>query len=141
MEDYLANLSKNFPQLPKRIKEIIVRYIPLMIIVFYVSIIPSFFALTAFHVLPLNDLVPRKFFYLFMPMGYLIWGVSLIAIIMRFSAIKGLEARKLSAWRILFYATLISAVGDLVASDFITLIVSLIISLYFLFQIKDFYIN
>lgn len=126
LELYLVNKA---PSLPENAKEIIVKYGPYVSLFFLVvSVIPllGLFGLSSF-------LIPFSPVFSF---GY-IFVLAMFAL--QIYAFKGLVARDLKAWRIMYYIVLLNAVFDLLRLDLVGLIISSLISFYILFQIKPLY--
>ena len=133
--------------LPIGLKEFIVKVSPYLVIIFAILTLPIIFAaigLSAF-------LAP------FAMMGSVMggygygWGfglgaiISLIAavivLIVEVMAVPGLFKRTKGAWRLVFYATIISLIGSILSFNIVGGIIGAIISWYILFQVKDMYIN
>lgn len=71
---------------------------------------------------------------------YLLQSVlSLVVLIMEAVALPGLFKRSLSGWKLVYYAALLSAVGQLITFSIVALIVDLVITMYVLFEIRDYY--
>ena len=72
-----------------------------------------------------------------------IWWVSTallaVAVILEAMAIPGLMARTMQGWRYMFYAQLVSLVSTLVTGNILGVIISGVIGLYILFQVKEMY--
>ncbi|MEK7162008.1 MAG: hypothetical protein AAB729_04965 [Patescibacteria group bacterium] len=51
----------------------------------------------------------------------------------------GLFARKIQGWRLAYYAVLVSTLGQLLHGDIIGAIIGIVISMYVLFEIKEYY--
>ena len=130
-------LVKKAPALPENVKELIVKYSPYLAIVGLVFSVPSLLALFG-----LGSLINR---YAYLSGAY--YGPSfsisviflLISVVLMGLAIPGLFARKVSAWNLMFYSSLVSAVYNLLRFDLGSLIIGTAISLYFLFQVKSYY--
>ena len=81
------------------------------------------------------------------PLYYLALIVLLVQAVVMAIALPGLFKRKLGAWRLLFWATVVSIVYGLVGwigapaavGSLLWTIISAVISLYILFQIRDHY--
>ncbi len=124
-------------QLPKGVKEFIVKYGPWIALVFLVLSLPMI--LLAFG---LGALVAP-----FVVMG----GVqaaagfglgmvfSIAMLVLEAIAIPGLFKRKLSAWKLMFYASLLGGVQALITFNLGGLVIGTGLSLYVLFQIKSYY--
>lgn len=120
-------------QLPDRAKEAIVRYGPWIAIVLLLISLPLI--LLAFGLGA--ALLP------FAPYGYTGFGftaiVVLIEIVLDIAALPGLFARKMSGWRLIFYARLVAIAHSLLMGAILSAIVGGIISLYILFQVRPLY--
>jgi len=128
-EEYLG---KKAPALPENAKEMIVKYSPYIAIA--VAVIGALGTLGLGALLgPLALLGGYSFSILSL--------ISLASLVMEGMAIPGLFARKASAWKLMYYATLVSAVYLLLRLDIGNLILSTAISLYLLFQVKSYYKN
>jgi hypothetical protein len=130
-------LVKKAPGLPENVKELIVKYSP------YIALILMIFSLPVILVaLGLGALVSPFAF-----MGGVRSGLSfsltslilLAALVLNAIALPGLFARKASAWRLVYYAVLVNAIYSLFTFNLGSLIINTAISLYFLFQIKNYY--
>lgn len=81
--------------------------------------------------------------------GYMGWGyavmvstlTSAIVVILEACAVPGLFKRTHKAWRLLFYASLVSFVGSVLALNLIGAVIGGIIGWYILFQVKELYKN
>lgn len=71
------------------------------------------------------------------------FGLGAIAaagqLVLHIMAIKGLFARRLSGWRLLFYSCLVQAAYYVVTFNLVSLVIGTGISLYFLFQVRRYY--
>jgi len=65
--------------------------------------------------------------------------VSCISLVLRGMALPGLFARKMSGWKLLFYAQLVSMVSSLIIGAWVSVIIGGLISLYVMFQIRSLY--
>lgn len=65
--------------------------------------------------------------------------ISLAVLVMQGIAIPGLLKRQLSGWKMLYYAELLSIVGQIINRDFISAIFTIIIGMFILFQIRSYY--
>ncbi len=138
LQDFLElYLVKKAPAIPDNAKEIIVKYSP------YISLIIAIFLLpTILLSLGLGALLAPFAF-----MGGYTYGASfsigtliaLISIILECTAIPGLFSRKLSAWNFVFYASIATALGELLSFNIGNMIIGTAISWYFLFQVKSYY--
>ncbi|MFA6361357.1 MAG: hypothetical protein WCX33_00940 [Candidatus Shapirobacteria bacterium] len=124
------------PKLPDSVGEFIVKYGP------YFAVIGIIFGLGAI-------LVSLGLISAFLPFtgigygysyGFSFWSLfSLAVLVLQGMAIPGLFKRLKSAWNLMFYASLVSALSSLLSFDLGGLIIGMIISWYFLFQIRKYY--
>ncbi len=137
LEDFLnLYLVKKAPALPTNVKEFIVKFAPwvtLILLVISLPVLLAVFGLGAF-------LMPFSF------LGGPTLGVSYmltlvltaVTIILEALAIPGLMKQKQSAWYLVFYASLVSAVEAVVGLH-ITSLIGVAVGLYFLFQVRSYY--
>jgi len=128
-------LVKKAPPLPKNIKELLVKFAPwITIIVLVLSLqgLLLFFGLGSMFYIPM--------------MGFrlgLAYNISiiflLITAVLRGLSIKGLFARTKYGWNMVFYSILVNAIYDLLLGNFVGLILGGLISLYFAFQVREYY--
>ena len=120
-------------QLPDGAKEALVKYGPWIAIVLLVISLPLI--LVAFGISA--ALLP------FAPYGYTGFGftavVVLIELVLDIAALPGLFARKMSGWRLIFYARLVAIAHSLLIGAVASAILGGIISLYILFQVRPLY--
>lgn len=129
-------VEKKTPKLPEGIIRITVKYGPYLILIGLIFSIPSILASIG-----LGALIPAAFLGgMKVSYSFSIWSIlTLVIITMEVIALKGLFKKKLSAWRLLFYVSLISALSSLLAFQLGNLIIGTAIAWYFLFQIKKYY--
>ena len=136
LEEYLG---KKAPALPTSAKEAIVKYSP------YITLLVLLFALPAI----LAALGLSALFTPFAYMGGLRYGMSfsittiilLVSLVLEGMAIPGLFARKASAWKLVYYATLVNGLYSLFSFNLGGFIIGTGIGLYVLIQIKSYYKN
>ena len=122
--------------LPPQSKQWIVNYGPWITLVLMLLALPVILA--AFSIATFFS--PYVMVYGGYHFFYLIGGlIALLALILQGIALPGLFAKKLSGWQMLYYAALVSAVGQLISGNIIAMIVNVIISMYFLFEIREYY--
>lgn len=135
-------LVKKAPfQLPQNVKELIVKIAPWATIVVLVITLPL--VLFAFG---LGALV-APFAFLAGPQYGVAYGfnytismiVLAIALILELMAIPGLFSRSTKGWRLVYWSTLITLVSSIITLNIISGLLSALISLYFLFQVKSLY--
>jgi len=138
MNDIINTLNLYFgqkaPQIPKAGKEIIVKIAPYAAIVGAIITIPAVLALIG-----LGTYFSR-FSYGYGYGGFQISAIlSAIIIILEIIAIPGLFKRNATGWNFSFYAILVGAVQQLLTMQIAGLIISLVIGLYILFQVRPYY--
>ena len=65
--------------------------------------------------------------------------LTIIILVMEIVALPGLFKRQKSAWNILFYVSLVSALSSILSFNLLGLIIGTLLSWYFLFQIRSYY--
>lgn len=71
--------------------------------------------------------------------GIISWLVTLAAFVLEIAALPGLFKRSLKSWYLVYYAVLVGALGNLLHRDIFGFVVGTAISLYILFEIKEYY--
>ena len=126
---------ERLPSLPKKAKDVLVKFGPWLVLVTVVLSLPTL-------------LMALGLWTVFMPsyagFGYtyrysVAWWVSIASMILMAVAIPGLFKRQMAAWKLMFYGTLVMAVYDLVTLALGGLIVGSGLSLYILYQVKSYY--
>ncbi len=129
-------------QLPVKAKEFIVEYGPwislVLLIIAAVAILPLLALALGLTVvtLPFQAAVGAV---QVTTGNYIHLVIGLVTMVMQGAAIPGLLKRKLSAWHLLYYSSLLSAVGSLLSGSVVGTIVGLVIGMYILFQIRSYY--
>lgn len=143
LEDVLEEyLGKRAPQLPKQWKEIIVKFAPYMAIVGVVLGIPGFLALLGVGTVlaPLGFLggmmTGRPFMGFSFVINVIFFGVM---IVLEGLAVPGLFSRSKKAWTFLYWSALVGVVQNIVSFNVGGLIIGGLLSMYFLFQVKEYY--
>jgi hypothetical protein len=127
---------KKLPALPKKLKEVIVKYGPYLAVILLVLSIPVILAFMGLLITTKSLIFlggARGCFYIISVL------LGIVMIILQIMAIPGLFKRKIKSWRLLFYISLISALLSLLKFDLGGLIIGAGISWYILFQIKSYY--
>lgn len=143
LEDTLElYLVKKAPfQLPKNAKDLIVQFAPWATIIIMVIAIPA-----VLLVLGLGALVAP--FSIFLgPAGAVSYSINYVlsalilavTIVLELMAIPGLFARSRRGWRLLYYSALLGLVSNLFSFHIVNGIISALIGLYFLFQVREYY--
>lgn len=130
-------LSKNIPGLPENVKELIVKLSPWFAVISMIMLAPIILAAFGLSALALPFSYLGGMHYGF---GYTLGLIfSFGMIVLELIAIPGLFKRQEKAWRLMFYATLLSLVQQLFSFNFGGMVIGAIISFYFLFQVKSKY--
>jgi hypothetical protein len=138
LEDFFNTyLHQKAPfHLPKEAKEWIVKFGPWITLVLMIIAVPVILAALGLNAVFGSAIMMYSAYHV----SYLISGlIALLALILQGLALPGLFARKLSGWHLVYYSVLISAIGQLFSGQIVTMIVNVIISMYFLFEIKEYY--
>lgn len=138
LESAIEGVNAKLPQLPDSAKEVIAQITPWAILIIAILFIPAILAIFGFGSL-FGSFSLGFGLYHFGAIYYITWAITVITFIMELSAVSGLIKRKIGAWRLLFYVALLEAVSNLINLSIVSLIISLAITLYLLFQIKKLY--
>lgn len=140
LEEYLV---KKAPfQLPENVKEIIVKFAPYLAILGVVLGIPAVLALFGAGAIlaPLGLVGGMMTGRPFIGFSYIISIVFLgVMIVLEALAIPGLFSRSKKAWTFLYWSTLVGVVQNIVSFNVGGLVIGGLISMYFLFQVKEYY--
>jgi len=140
LEEKLVEISKKLPQLPDSVGEFLVKYGPYLMILGVVMGVIGL--LTTFGLIAsANPLIRAGYGYGYRyGANFSIYGiVQLISMVLMAMAIPGLLKRAKSAWNLMFYASLVTAISYLINMNLGSLIIGMVINWYFLFQIRKFY--
>jgi len=123
--------------IPENWKELIVKFVPYLTILRIIVSVPAVFlglGLGALFSPFLSFLGPSYGF------NYLLSMIVLgVGIVLKAMAVPGLFKRQEKAWRLLFYSSLVSALSGILGIDLIGTIIGTLLSLYILFQVKEYY--
>ncbi len=128
--------------LPTNVKEILVKLSPYFAIIGVVFGIPSILALFGLgtFLVPMGTIGGLVSGRPFLGFGYILATVILaVNIVIEAIAIPGLFSRSKKAWRLMYYASLINIVHELITFNLGGMIIGGLISLYFIFQVKEYY--
>lgn len=135
LETYLV---KKAPYtIPSNIKEMIVNFSPWILLLMIILTLPMVLALFGLGAV----LLPFSF------LGGVQAGLgfssvmifSLIILVLQAIALPGLFKRAKSSWNFLFYASLVSAVSNIVSFNLGGLVIGSLLTWYILFQVKEYY--
>lgn len=119
-------------------KEFLVKVSPYVVLVVAILTIPAIvvgLGLTAI----LSPFAMMGGYYHYGALGLISGALSLAALVIELMAVNGLFKRTHAAWHLLFYASLIMFVGNLLSFNVINGIIGSLIGWYILFQIKELY--
>lgn len=117
-------------QIPANGKEILVKIVPYLIILGLVLAVPAtLLALVASPFMVLGGGTLHLIGFLF----------ALAALVMEAVALPGLFKRAKSSWDMLFYASIVSMIGNIVSLNLVGVVLGALIGWYILFQIKVLY--
>lgn len=136
LEEYLV---KKAPVLPKNFKEFLVKVAPWLEIVGVILTIPAILSLWGFNAVmygtPYGGYVAASSGSSFtLPVIFLI-----VYFVLMLLAIPGLFSRTKAGWNYVYYSILVNAIYLLLSMQIFGMIVSGLISLYLLFQVKSYY--
>jgi hypothetical protein len=125
------------PALPQNARESLVKYIPVIALIFgIIGILLSLAGIVALTTLTSLALATGGHGF---GGGFLAAIFWLASSILLFAAYFGTKARKISGWNMLFWSEVVYLVGSLVSLNILQGIISALISFYLLYQIKPFY--
>jgi len=138
LNEYLVNKA---PELPKQAKDILVTFTPWLTLIGVIYTIPIIFMAFGLGAI----LAPFSVFT--GPANAINYGITytlgmvilLIALIFDAIALPGLFNRTKKGWTFLYYATLVGFLSNIFSFNWLGGLISTIIILYFLFQIKTYY--
>jgi hypothetical protein len=129
--------GKKAPQLPEKAKEVIVKYGPYLTLVALVLSLPMILAgLGLGAVIAPFMLASGAQSSFHFSIGIIF---SLITLVLTIMALPGLFKRQMSAWKLMFYSSLVTVVENILSFSLGNLIIGTAISWYFLFQIRSYY--
>ena len=139
--DTYLNIKAPF-QLPAGVKEFIVKYGPwiTLVILILAAIVIVPLALLAFGLTAAT--VPAGVAVGYAGntvMGMISLILALVTLVMEAIAIPKLLKRQLGGWKLVYYASLISALSSLLSLNIVSLVLGLLIGMYVLFQIRGYY--
>ena len=128
---------KKAPALPQDIKEVIVKFGPWITLVLGLMSIPVILPLIGLGAVlsPVAAMMGARY-----GMTYNISLVlTLISTVLMFISIPNLLKRSMAGWNMLFYSVLVGFLASLFSYNFLGALISGVISLYILYQIKSMY--
>lgn len=135
LESYLVDKAPF--QIPKDIKELLVKIAPILTIIFVILSVPAILALFGLSAMLTPFMMGTT--YAMGPLWWISTVLIAIAVVFEAMAIPGLMNRTMQGWKYVFYSQLISLVATLIQGNIIGAIISGLIGLYILFQVKEMY--
>lgn len=133
LDETLTDLFvKKLPPLPANFKELLVTFAPWGSIIMILLSVPLILSVLGLGAMFSPFLTYYRFNF------YIGLAFSLFAIILQGMAVKPLMDRKMQGWNYLFYSFLVSVVANLFSLR-VGNIIGMLISLYFLYQVKSEY--
>ena len=135
-------LGEKAPQLPKAWKEVLVKFAPYLAIVAVVFGILGFLALIGLgaFMAPLGLVGGMMTGRPFLGFSYIVNAIFLgMMVLLEGLAIPGLFSRSKKAWTFLYWSALIIVVQNILSFEVGGLVIGGFLSLYFLFQVKEYY--
>ncbi len=142
LEDVLElYLVKKVPALPENVKELIVKVAPWLTIIGIVLSVPALLAVLGLgaFVAPFAGMMGPGVAFAYGMNYFVSMAILAVALVLEALAVPGLLSRSKKGWTLVFYATLVSLVSNLVNLNFVMGLVGALIGWYFLFQVKSHY--
>ena len=125
------------PSLPTNAKETLVKYMPIIALIFgIIGILLSLAGIAALTVLAPLAVATSVHGYGGGFLAAIFWLASSVLLL---AAYSGTKTRKISGWNMLFWSEVVYLVGSLVSLNILQGIISALIGFYLLYQIKPFY--
>ncbi len=127
--------------LPGNVKEIIVKLAPWFTLIGVVIAIPAILLVLGLGavVAPFTMMGGPAYAVHYGSMYVVSMLVSVVSLVLEAIAIPGLFKRAKSAWNLLFYASLVTLISGVVGGNVVGALISAVIGLYFLFQVRELY--
>ncbi len=129
--------------LPENLKEFIVKVAPYVSVVLAILLLPVVLAVFGLSALlaPVGMMGQAYFNPLSSLWGIVGWIFSVAGLVLWIMAIPGLFARSKKGWTFSWYNTLLNFVQSIFTGNLIGGLISLVVGLYVLYQVKDKYKN
>jgi hypothetical protein len=142
MDSLTSNLDlylvKKAPALPANLKQLLIQFAPWITIIAIIMSLPVVLGLFG-----LGSMFAVPFAGGYMAAAgtqYMVAVIFLaISLVLRALSVPGLLARSKSGWNMLFYSTLVNAIYSLINFEIVSLVIGTGISLYLIFQVKEYY--
>lgn len=130
-------LVKKAPfQIPGEIREFLVKFGPWIALVLLILALPALLVMLGIGtaMMPFGGVGYAA--------GFTYLSVMLLAqLVLQALALPGLFARKMSGWKLIFYAQLVGIVFSLLSGSILGALIGGLIGLYILFQVRPLYVN
>lgn len=135
LNEYLV--KKSPVTLPTNIKEVIVKFAPWVTLVLLVMTLPILLAVFGLGAI----LTPLSFLGgVNAGVNYMItMVVSAVTVVLEGLAIPGLFKKSKGGWNLVFYASLVGVVQNVLTFNVGGLVIGSLLGLYFLFQVREYY--
>mgnify|MGYP001577338560 CR=1 FL=1 len=132
-EEYLV---KKAPTLPVQVKSFLVLVAPWLIIISILMALPAVLLL-----LGINSFLPGLFYYQAVGTANftLVLIIETLALVFNVLALPGLFKKIVSGWNWVYYSVLVQTLASLLSANLVGGIIGLIISMYILFQVRNYY--
>lgn len=134
----LSDLFSGLPSLPANVKSFLVKVAPYYALVSIVLALPFILALFGFSAMA-GKMMLASGAWMYAGGGILGAVLTLASAVCLALAVSGLFAHRASGWKLLYYSTLLNAIGSLIRFDIFGFLIGTGISLYVLFQIRSSY--
>ncbi len=139
--------TKKAPQLPANIQELIAKIAPYLTVIGVIVGVLGMFALSAslLFLLGITGMVDSPYYYggyvAAQSTGFAVVGlvIAVVQLILEAMAIPGLFKYQRKAWNLLYAASLVGLITNLISMNVIGLVINFLISFYLLYQIKALY--
>jgi len=129
--------GKKAPQLPDKVKKILVKITPYLILISLIFSLPAVLLALGLGTM----LAPFRFFGGLNSGFHFSFGLlfTIVVMVLEIMALQGLFKNKRKAWELMFCSTLVNAVYALLSFSLFGLIIGTGLSWYFWFQIREYY--
>jgi hypothetical protein len=134
-------LGKKAPAMPDNIKDTLVSFAPYLAIIGIIFSLPAIFAILGIGAMmgPFSAFLGAPYMMSFGASYYIGVVGLIISAIFDGLAIPGLFKRSMSAWRLMYYSSLVTFVASILQGNLGSAILGGLIGLYILFQVKNKY--
>lgn len=133
--------GKKAPAMPENIKETLVSFAPYLAIIGIVISLPAIFAILGIGAMmgPFSAFFGAPYMMSYGAIYYIGVVGLIISAVLEALAIQGLFKRSMSAWKLMYYASLVTFVASVLQGNLSSAIIGGLIGLYILFQVRNKY--